>query len=165
MAPDCLLQTEPLRKEGLAVNCMGEKGLPGERARVWGRWKQMVLVVLIVAVWGGTFMPSAWAEAAGQREGETASTGTPSGAALQAASWLVTLPYGAAKVGFALLGGVVGGLTYALSAGDVEAAKSVWTTTMYGTYVITPAHLKGETAVRFLGVQAEAPDAVKTASY
>lgn len=145
------------------MNTMREKDLSGQKAPVWGRWKLMAVAVLIVAVWGGTFIPGAWAQAVGQREGETASTGTPSGAALQAASWFVTIPYGAVKVGFALLGGVVGGLTYALSAGDTEAAKAVWTTTMYGTYLITPEHLKGERAVRFLGVQAEGPDSVKTA--
>ena len=145
------------------MNSMQEMDLSGQKAPVRGRWKRMVVVILIVAVTGGTFMPGAWAQAVGQREGETASTGNPSGAALQAASWLVTIPYGAVKVGFALLGGVVGGVTYALSAGDLEAAKSVWATTMYGTYVITPAHLKGERAVRFLGVQAEGPDSVKTA--
>ena len=139
------------------------KDLAGEKVPVWGRWKLMVVVALIVAVSGVALIPGAWAQAGDQREGETASTGTPSGAALQAASWLVTIPYGAVKVGFALFGGVVGGLTYALSAGDTEAAKAVWTTTMYGTYIITPEHLKGERAVRFLGVQAEGPDPVKTA--
>lgn len=163
MAPDCLTRVGPLRKEGRIVNGLREMDLSGQKTPVRGRWKQMVVVILIVAVTGGTFIPGAGAQAVGQREGETATTGTPSGAALQAASWLATIPYGAVKVGFALLGGVVGGATYALSAGDLEAAKSVWTTTMYGTYVITPAHLKGERAVRFLGVQAQEPDSVKTA--
>jgi hypothetical protein len=121
---------------------------------------QVVAVILIVALLSPAWTPGAWA--AGQPEGETASTGTPSGAALQAASWLVTIPYGALKVGFALLGGVVGGMTYALSAGDTEAAKSVWKSTMYGTYIITPSHLKGERPIRFLGVPAQPPNSAGT---
>lgn len=34
------------------------------------------------------------------------------------------------------------GFTYLLSGGNLEAAQSVWTSTMYGTYVLTPEHLK-----------------------
>jgi hypothetical protein len=118
---------------------------------------QILAVILVLTLSGPAWMPDA--SAAGARpDGETASTGTPDGAALQAASWLVTIPYGALKVGFALLGGVVGGMTYALSGGDTEAAKSVWKTTMYGTYIITPSHLKGERPIRFLGVASESGD-------
>lgn len=115
-------------------------------------WRQLVAFLLIITISGLIFTPAGWAQSEGARANDTDSTGNPSGAALQAASWLVTLPYGALKVGFALAGGVVGSLTYLLSAGDVEAAKSVWRTTMYGTYVLTPEHLKGQKPIRFLGV-------------
>jgi hypothetical protein len=74
---------------------------------------------------------------------------------LEAASWVLTVPYGAAKVVFAILGGVAGGLTYAFSGGNTDAAKAVWDTSIRGTYVITPAHLKGDKPVRFLGVPPE----------
>ena len=53
---------------------------------------------------------------------------------------------------FAILGGVTGVLTYVFSGGDTDAAMAVWGTSVYGTYVITPDHLKGDKAVRFLGV-------------
>ncbi len=78
--------------------------------------------------------------------------GTASNAGLGAAGLLLTIPYGAAKVAFALGGGVVGGLAYLFSGGNEQTAQDIWTTSMYGTYVITPAHLKGDKAVRFLGV-------------
>lgn len=96
---------------------------------------------------------------------EDPSQSTASGAGLQAASWVLTLPYGAAKVAFAILGGVTGGLTWLFSGGNDQAAKSVWVTSVYGTYVITPEHLNGDKAVRFLGVSSE-PDnvAVETRS-
>ena len=92
-------------------------------------------------------------------------SGTPKDAGMQAASFLLTIPYGIAKSVFALSGGIVGGLTYAFTGGDTQAAKKVWHTSMYGTYVITPSHLRGEKPVRFLGVSDEsqvAQDAAPT---
>ncbi len=67
-------------------------------------------------------------------------------------SGLLTLVYLPCKVVYAVLGGVVGGFTYALTGGDLETAKTVWEPSIYGTYVITPAHLKGDESVRFYGV-------------
>jgi len=96
---------------------------------------------------------------------QTDNSGTPKDAGMQAASFLLTIPYGIAKSVFALSGGIVGGLTYAFTGGDTVAAKKVWHTSMYGTYVITPAHLRGEKPVRFLGVSDEsqvAQDAAPT---
>ncbi len=125
-----------------------------EQASLRNGWTRVTAVVLALALSGLILAPAGWAQPVGQANREEASHGTPSGAGLQAASWLLTVPYGAVKVGFALLGGIVGGFTYLLSGGNTEAAKSVWTTTMYGTYVITPEHLNGEKPIRFLGVPA-----------
>lgn len=77
---------------------------------------------------------------------------------MQAAAVLVTIPYFACKGAFAIVGGVVGGLTYVFSGLNENAAKNVWTTSMYGTYIITPEHLSGDKPIRFLGVpDAETP--------
>ena len=89
---------------------------------------------------------SAWAISGGDQY-ET----TGSGAGLGAAGWLLSIPYGAGKVAFAALGGIIGGFTYALTGGDLDTAKKVWTTSIYGTYVITPDHLNGERPLRFFG--------------
>lgn len=67
-------------------------------------------------------------------------------------SGVLTLVYLPAKVVYAALGGIVGGVAYVLTAGDLETAKSVWEPSFYGTYVITPSHLRGEEPVRFFGV-------------
>ena len=115
-------------------------------------FKNVVASVLVIMFTGLIMTSGVAAETTGQRGTDGDSTGTPSAAALQAASWVATVPYGAVKVGFAMVGGLVGGLTYMLSAGNTEAAKSVWITTMYGTYVLTPEHLKGQKSIRFLGV-------------
>lgn len=70
---------------------------------------------------------------------------------LNVSSWVVTVPYGAVKVAYAGLGGIVGGLSYLLTFGNLEPAQTVWQNTMLGTYVLTPAHLTGDEPIRFVG--------------
>jgi hypothetical protein len=133
-------------------------------------WTKGIAVLLVCALINLFCLPVSMAQGDGATSPaptEDTSSGTPKGAGLQAASWLLTIPYGAAKVVFAILGGVTGGLTYAFSGGNLDSAKSVWRTTAYGTYVLTPDHLKGDKPVRFLGVPAEGdseapPPAIET---
>jgi hypothetical protein len=75
-------------------------------------------------------------------------------AALGAGSFFLTLVYTPVKLAYAILGGIIGGFTYGLTGGDLETAQSVWEPSVYGTYVITPDHLKGNEPVRFVGVSA-----------
>jgi hypothetical protein len=70
---------------------------------------------------------------------------------IEVASWALTVPYIIGKSTFALGGAVVGGLGYVFSGGNVNTAKAVWTRSIYGTYIIRPAHLRGEEPVHFLG--------------
>jgi len=72
-------------------------------------------------------------------------------AGLGAASALLTIPYGVTKIVYAGLGGIVGGFTWALTGGNTEVAEEVWEPSFYGTYVITPDHLRGNEPVRFFG--------------
>jgi hypothetical protein len=71
---------------------------------------------------------------------------------MEAAAGLLTIPYVVCKAAFAIGGGIVGGLAYVFSGGNENAAKSIWTTSLYGTYIITPDHLQGNRPIRFLGV-------------
>jgi hypothetical protein len=71
---------------------------------------------------------------------------------MQAAAGVSTLLYLPLKLAFAIGGGIVGGLAYAFSGGNEHAAKSIWDTSLYGTYIITPDHLQGNRPIRFLGV-------------
>ncbi len=70
---------------------------------------------------------------------------------MEVASGVATFVYFPFKAVFALGGGIVGGLTYVFTGGDEEAAKSVWQTSMEGTYNITPKNLTGEEPVHFFG--------------
>lgn len=78
-------------------------------------------------------------------------------AVLQAASWLLTLPYGAAKVAYAIGGGIVGGLAWAMTAGNMEVGKSIWIPSMTGDYIVQPEHLTRQKPLRFLGARLEEP--------
>lgn len=76
---------------------------------------------------------------------------SPQGAWLQAASWVATVPYGAVKVGYALVGSIVGGFTWVLTGGNTEAAKAVWTPSMTGHYIVQPENLTGDKPLHFMG--------------
>lgn len=107
-----------------------------------------VAIMMIVAFSSLTVVPMGLAQEKSNED--TENTGTQYG--LGVASFFSSLPYGAIKFAYATFGGIIGGITYALTAGNEKAANSVWDTSMRGTYVITPRHLKGEEPVRFFGV-------------
>ena len=114
---------------------------------------KLVAVFLLLALCTVTMAPSAWSqESAGSPSSVSTEGGDTSSAGMQVAAGFSTLLYFPLKAAFAIGGGIVGGLTYAFTGGDEHAAKRVWTTSMYGTYIITPDHLRGDKPVRFLGV-------------
>lgn len=117
------------------------------------RSTRFITALLIVAFVHVAVISTAWAEQMGGGSNEqTESSGAQYG--LGTASVFLSIPYGMAKFLFATLGGIFGSFTYAFSGANEKAAKSVWDTSMRGTYVITPEHLKGEKSVRFFGVPA-----------
>lgn len=118
-------------------------------------WQKVVAVALIFSLLSVGALPTVWAQGATQSPSGDQGQNSNAEVGLEAASWALTVPYGAAKVVFAILGGIFGGMTYVFSGGNTEAAKAVWDTSVRGTYVITPAHLRGDKPVRFLGVPPE----------
>ena len=125
----------------------------------------MVALTLVCALCTVTTVPLGWSqEPAPAPTSDSTEGGNASSAGMGAAAGLTTILYLPLKAAFAIGGGVVGGLAYAFSGGNETAAKSIWTTSMYGTYIITPDHLRGDKPIRFLGVpepdsaQASAPE-------
>jgi hypothetical protein len=84
-----------------------------------------------------------------------ANVSSAEGAGLQAACWALSIPYGAAKMAYAIGGGFVGGLAWAMTGGDMEVAKSIWIPSMTGDYVVQPQHLMGEKHLYFVGMSSE----------
>ena len=120
---------------------------------------KLVAVFLLLTLCTITMVPSAWSqESAATPSSASTEGGDTSSAGMQAAAGVSTLLYFPLKAVFAICGGIVGGLAYAFSGGNEQAAKSIWDTSLYGTYIITPDHLQGNRPIRFLGV-AESNDA------
>lgn len=93
-------------------------------------------------------------------EDQSGSSSSESGT-VRAEAYALTPFYLVFKLAFAGSGAIVGGLTWAFSAGDREAAQAVWDTSLRGDYWVTPAHLKGERPIRFIGTS-EAKDRKQT---
>ena len=75
---------------------------------------------------------------------------------LEDAGWgaltvLTNVVYMPAKLCYATLGGLTGGLAFGLTGGDLQTAETVWVTSMGGTYVITPSMLQGQEPIVFTG--------------
>jgi hypothetical protein len=114
---------------------------------------KLMAAFLLLALCTVTMVPSVWSQgSAAPPSSESTEGGTASSAGMLAMSGLSTLLYFPLKAVFAIGGGIVGGLTYVFTGGDEHAAKSVWNTSLYGTYIITPDHLQGNRPIRFLGV-------------
>lgn len=105
------------------------------------RWNLVlgVLLGLVIALTGTPAVAAERSQSASENGG------------VQAASWFVTVPYGATKTAFAIGGGIVGGLAWAVTGGDTETAKAIWIASMTGDYVVQPRHLTGEKTLRFIG--------------
>jgi hypothetical protein len=65
--------------------------------------------------------------------------------------------YGPVKLIYALLGGLTAGVGYAVTAGDIDVARTILDTSVNGDYVIEPAHVRGEKPLQFIGSSSTAP--------
>jgi len=118
-----------------------------QETHLLGKWSRSVAVVLIVTFMGLAMISPGSTLANDQASGTDSSNDT----GMQVASWALTVPYCAGKSAFAIAGSVVGGLAYAFSGGSSKTAETVWATSVYGTYILRPAHLRGEEPIHFLG--------------
>jgi hypothetical protein len=73
------------------------------------------------------------------------------GAGYGAGALFCNLLYIPAKLTYALLGGIVGGGTYLVTAGNSQAANTVWRSSLGGDYVVTPQMLAGQQPINFSG--------------
>ena len=73
------------------------------------------------------------------------------GAGYGAGALLCNVLYIPAKLTYALLGGIVGGGTYLITAGNQQAANTVWRSSLGGDYVVTPQMLAGQQPINFSG--------------
>ncbi len=135
---------------------------PHETRLRWKKWNRSLAVGLIVTCFGLILIPPGSTLAEDPVSGVDSSDDT----GIQVASWVLTVPYCVGKSAFAVAGSVVGGLGYAFSGGNSKTAETIWTTSVYGTYILRPAHLRGEEPIHFLGKpeESERSEPMKRAS-
>jgi hypothetical protein len=77
---------------------------------------------------------------------------------------LVNLLYVPAKMVYVILGGIVGGGTYLVTAGNTQAADTVWRSAWGGDYVVTPQMLAGQQPLNFSGPTETPPEPLAPSS-
>jgi len=81
------------------------------------------------------------------------------GAGYGAGALVCNLVYIPLKLTYAILGGIVGSGTYLVTAGNQQAANTVWRSALGGDYVVTPQMLAGQQPINFSGPTATPPPA------
>ncbi len=66
--------------------------------------------------------------------------------------------YVPAKLTYAVVGGLIGGGTYLVTAGNKQAADTVWRSSLGGDYVVTPQMLSGDQPINFSGPTETPPE-------
>ena len=77
---------------------------------------------------------------------------------------LASIFYIPAKVTYAGLGLLTGGLSYLVTGGRADVANNIIYPAVRGDYVVTPSHLKGTEPIYFLGPPPDAPQPPSTAA-
>ena len=88
----------------------------------------------------------------------------PEDAGWGALTVLANVGYMPAKLVYSMMGGFTGGLAYGLTLGDYQTAETIWSTSMGGTYVLTPRMLQGDDAIAFTGTPGADATATATAN-
>jgi hypothetical protein len=78
-----------------------------------------------------------------------------SDAGIGVACIFVNLLYMPAKFVYAGLGGLTGGFAYLLTGLNYDVADKIWSPSLGGNYVVTPAHLRNEQTLYFSGTVEE----------
>jgi hypothetical protein len=116
--------------------------------------RSLTVVCIVFYLVGFLSVSSNWAEPEATKAENTITEG-----GLGLASLLATIPYGMAKIGYAAVGAIAGGLNYL--EGKKESAEEIWDSALEGTYILTPDHLRGKKPIQFLGQARPAREGVE----
>lgn len=106
-----------------------------------GKFARIVVVVVMAGLLAGMSSVA--------RADDVARAKSEAGVGLATA--VANLFYIPAKIGYALLGGITGGLGYVLTGGNQDVAQRVWVSSFGGDYIISQQQLKGNEPLRFSG--------------
>ncbi len=123
-----------------------------------------VALALMLAIPAGPLAQNAFAQTAPQPANDTrvqqpqeGGVNWP-GAGYGVGALLANVLYVPAKLVYAILGGLIGGGTYLVTAGNKQAADTVWRSSLGGDYVVTPQMLSGDQPINFSGPTETPPE-------
>jgi hypothetical protein len=131
----------------------------------------VLAAILAVSMMGSALAQSADPSAQAQAAAPASSAQVPQpdsgvnwpGAGYGAAALFGNVLYIPAKLVYAILGGLVGGGTWLITAGNTQAANTVWRSALGGDYVLTPQMVAGQQPINFSG-PTETPPAAPAAT-
>jgi hypothetical protein len=110
--------------------------------------RKMVLVGVVLCMLGQAVQVAGQTVAANNEQQESSYWGDAGYGTLAVFANVLYMPV---KVVYASLGLLTGSLAYALTVGDSDTAQRVWSPSIGGSYVITPAMLRGDDPLLFNG--------------
>ncbi len=109
------------------------------RRRIGGSGRRLAAIALAVAMTASPAAP-AWAVDSPAKE-----------FGLGTATVVANLIYGPTKLLYAVGGGLVAGIAYVFSGGDLEVARPIVDASLRGDYFVTTDHLRGREELEFIG--------------
>jgi hypothetical protein len=129
-----------------------------------------VALALMLAIPAGPLAQDAFAQTAAQPTNDTrvqqpneGGVNWP-GAGYGVGALFANILYVPAKLVYAILGGLIGGGTYLVTAGNKQAADTVWRSSFGGDYVVTPQMLSGDQPINFSGPTDTPPEPAPSAA-
>ncbi|OGQ79366.1 MAG: hypothetical protein A3F90_01465 [Deltaproteobacteria bacterium RIFCSPLOWO2_12_FULL_60_19] len=111
----------------------------------------LFLIVALIAA------PVFSGRAEAQAKGQSTDSLTAQELGYGAGSFVTSLFYTPVKVTYAVLGLVVGGLGWVVTAGRTDVTKNIIAPAVRGDYVVAPSHLRGEKPLVFIGTTDSPP--------
>jgi hypothetical protein len=125
-------------------------------------WRSMVAVGLVAGVMlaGGPVRAedeSDTSSVASETSSATGNSDTWTTIGWGVLTGLANVVYVPAKLVYATLGGVTGGMALGLTGGDTKTAESIWEPSLFGDYFLTPSMVQGQEPFSFAGAPMAAP--------
>ena len=110
--------------------------------------RRMLLVGLLLCVMAGGVVAQTEEGAATKETQQTSYWGDAGYGVVCVVANVLYMP---AKIVYATIGTLTGGLAYLLTVGDADTAQKVWSPSVGGSYVVTPAMVRGDEPILFNG--------------
>jgi len=121
---------------------------------MWNRSVRLALLTLAlaVAIPAGAMAQTANAPAATPQVAQPPDSGVDwNGVGVGAATAAADVVYVPLKVGYAILGGIIGGAGWAVTGGNSQVSDTIWRSSLGGDYVLTPSMVRGDEPIHFSG--------------